>query len=87
MPKKKDSSSSTVTKKPSRNISTGTAPANGEQSEFLTISEAAAYLRVGRQQIDYAIRHRRLKVLQLTKSRRCLRIYRPDLMELLDVLH
>ena len=57
-----------------------------QTQEIFTVKEAAAFLRVGRQQIDYAIRHRRLKVLQLTRSRRCIRIYRPDLMRLLDVV-
>lgn len=72
--------------KPSKRFLPLASPAPGAPSDFLTISEAAALLKVGRQQIDYAIRHRRLKVMQLTKSRRCIRIYRPDLMRLLDVI-
>ena len=86
MPKNTGYSSSAVTKTRLKNISTVAPSPAVEPSDFLTISEAAAFLRVGRQQIDYAIRHRRLKVLQLTRSRRCIRIYRPDLMRLLDVV-
>lgn len=51
-------------------------------SDFLTIREAAQYLRVGRAAIDEAIRRKRLPVVQLTASRRALRIYRPDLLKL-----
>lgn len=57
-----------------------------QTQEIFTVKEAAAFLRVGRQQIDYAIRHRRLKVMQLTKSRRALRIYKKDLLALADVV-
>lgn len=51
-------------------------------NDFLTIQEAADYLRVGRRVIDAAIQRRRLPVVQLTATRRVLRIYRPDLLKL-----
>lgn len=56
-------------------------PVAGEQ-EIFTIQEAAAFLRVGRKQLDEAIRRRRLPVIQLTQSRRALRIYKADLLKL-----
>lgn len=76
--------SSTRPTKPSGNTSSGEASSSDAKrpSEFLTIREAAAYLRVGRKQIDEAIRRRRLPVVQLTSSRRALRIYREDLLKL-----
>lgn len=54
--------------------------------EVFTIQEAAEFLKVGRKAITQAIQHRRLKVIQLTKSRRALRIYRKDLLALADVV-
>lgn len=50
--------------------------------EIFTIQEAAAFLRVGRKVIDEAIRKKRLKVIQLGRSRRALRIYKGDLLGL-----
>jgi len=66
---------------PSANSSPIAAPSASE-SDFLTIREAAQYLKVGRAAIDEAIRRKRLPVVQLTASRRALRIYRPDLLKL-----
>lgn len=50
--------------------------------DIFTIREAAAYLGVGRKLIDAAIRSRRLPVIQLTRTRRALRIYKQDLLKL-----
>lgn len=52
------------------------------EQDIFTIREAAVFLRVGRKQIDAAIRQRRLKVIQLTRFRRAIRIYKQDLLEL-----
>lgn len=52
------------------------------EKEVFTVREAAEYLGVGRKQIDEAIRRRRLPVIQLTSSRRALRIYKGDLLKL-----
>jgi len=49
--------------------------------DFLTIAEAARYVRVGRKVIDKAIKEHRLKVLQLSASRRRIRIYKQDLID------
>lgn len=57
-------------------------PASIPEREIFTIREAAAYLGVGRKIIDEAIQRRRLPVIQLTASRRALRIYKADLLKL-----
>lgn len=67
---------------PSRNSLPSASQPESDSKDFLTIREAAAYLQVGRAAIDEAIRRKRLPVVQLTASRRALRIYRPDLLKL-----
>lgn len=55
-------------------------PDEAQSGEIFTIEEAARYLKVGREAIDEAIRTRRLKVIQLCRSRRNLRIFKQDLL-------
>lgn len=56
------------------------ATEESQPQEIFTLDEAARYLKVGREAIDEAVRNRRLKVIQLCRSRRNLRIYKADLL-------